>query len=273
MAVTAVSNVSFNIQDVVSSIVTEELVQSAVLLPSIMDRSGEVGIGMDRLSIPRFDALTLQAVSETAEVVAQTITGAQSELVLNQHFSYPFAIGDKVMSQSKADLVSEAVRNGAKVHAAGIDNYLLGLMAAAGTQLDFSASAVNDITQARNQLNKFNSMMGDRYLVVSPDYESLILRENSFINAEKYGSAQAVQAGEIGRLFGFTVLVSNSAAIPAGGFIAYHKSSTHFARQIAPKFETERKVLAHRDEYSLSQLYGGICVDDSLERIIVFNAP
>lgn len=271
MAVTSVSNVSFNIQDVVSAIVTEELIQNSVLLPSVVDRSAEVGIGMDRLSIPRFDKLTLQAVSETAEVTPQTITGAQSELILNQHFSYPFSIGDKVMTQSKADLVAEAVRNGARVHAAGVDNFMISLMAAAGDAQTATASAINDITLARQLLTSSFNPLSERYLLVGPEYETLLLRENSFINAEKYGSVQPVQVGEIGRIFGFTVIVSASPEIPAGGFLAYHRMGSHFARQIAPKFESERRVLGHRNDYSLSQIYGGVCVDDAASRILVFS--
>lgn len=275
MAVTQTSNVSYNIEDVVSSIVLEELIQNSVMIPAVIDRSAEVRPGMDRLSIPRFDALALQAVSETAEVTPQTITGAQSELILNQHFSYPFAIGDKALTQSKADLVAEAVRNGARVHAAGIDNYLLGLADAAGTRTALSAGPAEplvDITSARQQLNEANVPMSDRYLIVSPAFEAAILRENTFIRAESYGSAMPVQAGEIGRILGFTVLMSNSASIEEDGFIAMHRSGLQFARQIAAKFESERNVLGHREEFSLSQLYGGVAVDDAASRIFVFDA-
>jgi N4-gp56 family major capsid protein len=275
MAVTQTSDVAYNIQDLVSAIVQEELIQNSVMVGTVNDRSAEAGSGLDRISIPRFDALTLQAVSETAEVTPQTITGAQSELILNQHFSYPFAIGDKALTQSKADLVAEAVRNGARVHAAGIDNYLIGLADAAGSRTALSAGPANplaDITSARQQMNSAFLPMSDRYLLVSPAFEAAILNEATFIRADAYGSSQPVMNGEIGRILGFTVLMSPSAGIVDDGFIAYHRSGLFFARQIAAKLEQERNVLGHRDEYSLSQLYGGVAADDASSRIFVFDA-
>ena len=129
MAYTQPADITTSVQDLVSSVVTETLIQNAVMLGAVQDRTGELQPGMDRLSIQLLNALALQDVpTDGTEMTPQTITSLEAELILNQHKSYPFAIGDKVSVESKLNLVQEQVANGARVHAAQIDDYLLGLL-------------------------------------------------------------------------------------------------------------------------------------------------
>ena len=62
--------------------------------------------------------------------------------------------------------------------------------------------------------------------------------------------------GEIGRVFGFRVIVTNQFSSDSE-FVAYHRSHVGFARQMAPKFERQRSSLTKlSDEVSLSLLFG-----------------
>ena len=280
MAVTEVANVAGSIEDRVSGIVTETLIQDSVMMGAVKDRTAEVGPGMDRLSIQLLNALALQNVpSDGTEMTAQTITSTQAELILDQHKSYFFALGDKVALESKLNLVQEEIQNGARVHAAAIDDYLLGLGAAAASAaapdhiIQFDGSdALVDLREAKRLMDLQNVPRFDRFFVAGPTWISKLLSSSNVINVDKYGSEAPIMAGMVTRAFGFNILETTSSAIEDGGFLALQRDSISFARHMAVKFERERRVSKQIDEYALTQKYGGVVADASGVRLVLGNS-
>jgi hypothetical protein len=280
MAVTQVSDVSGTIEKVVSTILTETLIQKSVTLGSsaIRDFTSMVRPGMDRLDIPLLAALAIQDVSETVAVTAQTITSSEAQLPLNRHKSVPFALGDKVAMQAKIALVQEAVRNGALTMSAEIDDFLLGLIDAAAStaapdhRIALTANPLEDLTNAKKLLDDQNAPREMRTVFASPGFIKTLLDDNTIVNANQYGGADPQRNGFVTRLFGFDILESSSSSIIDDGFHACSKDVIAFARQIMPKFEKQRQVLSHRDEYSMSHLYGAIATEGSDVRCVVFDA-
>jgi len=280
MAVTAVSDVSGTIETVVSTILTQTLIQESKALgaAAIRDFSSMVRPGMDQLDVPLMSELAVQTVSETVAVTAQTMTSSEANLILNRHRSVPFALGDRVAIQSKVALVREAVMNGAKSLSAEIDNYIFGLIDAAAStaapdhRLALTANPLQDLTNAKFLLDSQNVSMMGRTVFASPGFIKLLLDDSTIVNANQYGGADAQRNGFVTRLFGFDIIESSSSSIVDAGFQACGSSVIAFARQIMPKFERERNVLAHRDEYSMSHLYGAVATEDSGVRIVVYDA-
>lgn len=280
MAITQTSDVSGSIESVVSTILTETLIQKSVTLGSMAVRDFSVMVrpGMDQVDIPLLNELSIQDVSETAEVTPQTITSAEAQLVLNRHKSVPFSLSDRVAVQSKIALVQEAVKNGAMSLAAEIDNHILGLIDAGAStgapdhRVALTANPLEDITAAKKLLDDQDVPSEMRTIFASPGFIKALLDDNTIVNANQYGSAEAQRNGFVTRLFGFDVLESSSSSITGDGFFACGKDVIAFARQIQPKFERERKVLGHRDDYSLSHLYGSIATQGSDVRMVVFDA-
>jgi len=268
------------IEDVVSSIVQETLIQRSVMLPSIDDRSSEVRAGMDRLSIARFTALTVGDITEGTEVTPQAATIAQDELVMDKNKAITWEIPDKADMQAKVDLAAQLVRDAARSHAAQVDDDIIAELklasAAAPDHRVVWANApantvtVADIVEGRKLLNVQSVDLADRFMLVGPDQEKALLQIDNFISTEKYGNSEAVQNGELGRLFGMKVLMSTSANLAADEMLVYHRSACAYATQISPKFETQRNVLKVLDEYALSQLYG-VKLLDSGKRNVLFN--
>jgi hypothetical protein len=271
MAESTSTTVAAVIEKRVSGIVTETLIQDSVMLGALRDFSSQVGPGMDRLDIPDFNALAIQDVSESAEVTPQTINPTTAQLTLNRHKSIPFFISDRASVQAKAQLVMEAVKNGARSLAAEIDDYMLGLVDANAAQRDaLTADPLADMAQAKKYLDDANVPKQGRYIVASPGFVQSLLGTNNLIRANEYGSASGIQAGYISDIYGFRVLESSSSSVIDDGFHAFQMDGLAFARQIQPSLKSEYKVLKHGWDYSLSHLYGGQYT--TANRMVVFDA-
>lgn len=277
MAITQRSDIANTIETRVSEIVTETLVQESVMLPNVMDRTAEVGPGMNQLDIPLLNKLALNTVTpDGADVTPQTITTGVAQLQLTTHKSYDFSIPDAVAIESKLNLVQEQVAIGARVHAADVDDAILAaLVAGVSTAtpdhliaLDASDALV-DLRSAKKLLDDADVPKMDRFFVASPGFMQKLFSANNIIRANEYGNAGGIQGAVIASVFGFNILESSSDEIPEDGFVAYHRMTANFARHITPKFERQRQVLGHRDDYSLSQKYGVVNADPAGIRIVV----
>lgn len=273
MAITNSTDTAAIIEKRVSEIITETLIQEAVMPMAVQDYSSQVGPGMDTLKIPLYVELEVQDVSESADMTPQSINVATADLILNQHKAIPFSVSDKASIESKANLVDVTVRNGAKSLAAQIDNYILGLaIAGAGTNNATTADPLADLAEAKKILDENNTPKAGRYVEASPGFIQSLLGNNNVINVDKYGSENPIQAGFVTRIYGFTLLESSSSALVNDGFVAHSAQALAWARQITPKFEKERKVLGQRDDYALTHKYGAIVTDVSGDRIVDYTA-
>jgi len=253
MAITNSTDLAGQIEKRVSGVLSTTLIQESVSLGSVDDRSSEVGPGMDRLDIALMNELAIQDVSESSDVTPQSITPSEFQLELNRHKSVPWSLSDRASEQSKINVVTRAVMNGARTMAAEIDDFNFGL-------IDAGASSRVALTG--------NVPKTDRFIAASPAFIKSLLDQNTIVNANQYGSMEARQAGYVDRIFGFTILESSSANIVEDGFQAYHREAVAFARQIAVSLKSEYKVLGHKWDYSLSHLYGAVFTQPPLRSSI-----
>ncbi|MFK0294495.1 P22 phage major capsid protein family protein [Streptomyces sp. NPDC090442] len=79
------------------------------------------------------------------------------------------------------------------------------------------------IVKARNVLNRQDVPVAGRYLVVGADVESALLNDPLLIRVDTSGTDSVLRESTIGRLAGFTIVVSND--IDPGAAIAYHPSA------------------------------------------------
>jgi N4-gp56 family major capsid protein len=276
MAITTTTDTASIIEKRVSAIVTEALQQEAVALSSMSDFSAQVGEGMDRLDIPLFTPINVQDVVEGSDLTPQSISVLTAQLELNRHKAIPFSIGDKAMVQSKASLVSEQVKMGAMSLASEMDDYCFGLInsnvAGANRKALTVGDPLADLAEAKRLLDENNVPKAGRYVTATPAFIQSLMGDSNVINADKYGSSNAIQAGYVTRIYGFSLLESSSSSIIDGGFQAYHQNAIGCARQLGVKFEKERRVLGLRDDYVMSHLYGAVNRDPSGLRMAVFDA-
>ena len=128
--------------------------------------------------------------------------------------------------------------------------------------------AVADIVNARKLLNIQNVPMADRYMLISPAQEAALLQISDFVHADKYGSAEGVMNGELGRIYGFRVLMHSTLADAQAIF--YHKSHVGFAQQMQPEFKTAFDLASASDEFLLHTVYGAEVLDSG-KRGVYYN--
>ena len=125
------------------------------------------------------------------------------------------------------------------------------------------------ILNARRLLDNQDVPEDDRFMLINPEQESELLALQAFYDASQYGAREGLMNGEIGRVYGFSVIKSTVCAADVA--LYYHRSACAFARQVEPKWEQDRNLSKLANEYSLSCLYGAKILDSG-KRNVTANA-
>ncbi len=290
---TSAANTGNTEDQVISSIVQEELMQASMLRPTVTDLSSFADKGVKAIDWPRFDSSTsfapaVQNPDGVTESAGQTVDFPVDTLNLNDWTSIPFEIPDRVSRQSRINLEAELARSAGRRYGEYMDDQIIAKLrlAADGTgalpdhQIDLdgadiagaaAAITLGGIAKARRLLNRANVPQSDRWLVIAPEQEEALINLDNFRNADKYGSREALLKGEIGQIYGFRVLVHNGMA--SNEAVAYHKSSCAVAVQKDVAFETRRATLKlQKTEYSFSLGMGQTVLDEGRRQVYMLGA-
>lgn len=232
------------------------------------DYEGDISEYGDTVHIGALAAPTVSTYTKNSTAISpQTLTTTDQTLLIDQSKYFAFEVDDIDARQVRDDgeLMSKAAFLAAQELTKVTDGFLSGLMTTqAGTVLTAQDVATADaayllVRKLRVALDKANVPVDGRFLIVSPEFYALILGDPRFIDASKYGSTAPIMNGEVGRIVGFSVVVSNT--IPAGTagtapevsnfVIAGHSMATTFADQI-------NKVEAYRPQDSFSDALKGL---------------
>lgn len=287
-AITSAANTAATEMDMISRIVQMELLEATVVMNTVSDYSSMAESGLKSLEIPRFEADTTpgsgrfggpaaqNADGETA-VALKTASLTTDVIDLDQWVNLSYRIPDRVKEQSRVPLEAELARKAGKEMAIYMDQAIIDTLDASTNTLAYN-DATNedlelvDITAARRILNRNNVPQSDRYLLISPEKEEDMLNIANFIEADKYGAREALLNGEIGRVYGFKVIVSN--LLTAAQAFAYHKEAVGFAIQKQVKFETDRpSVSLQVTDYGYSLGWGYTHMYDSKKCVKFVETP
>lgn len=267
---------------IILSIVQEQLLSRAVVRPSVMDMSAQATKGVKSIEVPkftsRFSGPAAQNPDGTTPVAFQTLDIAVDALDLDQWKNLPYRIPDRISIQNRVDLEAELAASAGKEMAIDLDQAIITEMATATTTVNLGGTNDDEMTleainEARATLKKANvtDLDGELFLLISPELEKDMLNIANFIQADQYGSREALLNGEIGRVYGMRVLVSNLLADDEA--YAYHRSCLAFAAQKDVSFERQRAdVNLQAWEYSFSVGYG-VKLMDGGSRIVKFVDP
>jgi N4-gp56 family major capsid protein len=257
--VTEIASVSATI---IESMVQDYLQQAIVIAPSLKAISAPKGA--KEVDIGRLAGFTVDDKSEGVAVSAQALTWSADALALNQHKVIQVLVEDIAKLQSTPDLMANyAERMGADI-ANAIDAYVYSELVKASAsapdhRIAFAGStiAATDLLEARRLLNVQNVSQAGRYLVINPSDEKALLSIDNFVRADAYGSAAGLQNGELGRIFGFTVLMSNNATYS----VAYHQSACAVAIQQSPRYQEQTQLEYLASRASLDVIFGAKILD------------
>jgi N4-gp56 family major capsid protein len=232
------------------------------------DYEGDIAQFGDTVHIGSLTAPTIATYTKNSTTInPQTLTATDQTLLIDQSKYFAFEVDDVDARQVRDDgqLMSKAAMEAADGLRDVVDQFLATLMTTnAGNVLTAGDAATADaaykvVLGLRLKLDKAKVPAENRFLIISPDFYALILQDSRFIDASQYGSTDGIRNGEVGRILGFTVLVSLN--LPAGTAgtapevsnfaVAGHPMATTFAEQI-------NKTEAYRPESSFSDALKGL---------------
>jgi len=218
----------------ISSLAIELLTRSLVL-PSTVSRipGGEfAGANGDTITVrvPQPGSARTQATAG-ATITYDDVTEIPVDVSLS-HLYHGKLVSDEEMSLQLEDFGRQITRIQVDAVATGAEDELTTVMNALAADSSFALSGSDTDTEdaiiaASETLDSNNAPAGDRYLAVSPQIKSRILK--ILDAADKAGDASALRRAVIGQLYGFTVVASN--ALTAGTALAYHRSGFAFANR------------------------------------------
>jgi N4-gp56 family major capsid protein len=223
----------------------KELVYAA---PTVSNRDyvGDIATQGDTVHIVNVADPSVTTYTPDSDITIQALTDAETTLIIDQAKSFAFQIDDVHMRQASngASLMAQALAQASYKLRDAADTYVAGLMKTgvdAGNALGAKTVSSADLAfklliDLGVKLNKADAPKQGRFVILTPDVEGYMMQDPRFVNAQAYGSNEAILNGRIGRALGFDLYVSNNA--PAGAaagkiVVAGHSSAVTYADQIA----------------------------------------
>jgi hypothetical protein len=202
----------------------------------------------------------------------QVLETTEQVLTVDQAKAFNFAVDDVDKVQAAGDLMDTAMGRAAYALNDVSDAFLLGVIAA-GASADNTISDVKltssnvyeNMVALRTKLDKANVPAAGRSVVVPPEVYALLLLDDRFVKASDGGTANAVLlSGEVGRVAGFTVYMSNNVVNTGGTFTvtAQVPYATTYAEQIVST-EAYRMEKRFSDAVKGLHVYGAKVTDSN----------
>ena len=246
------------------------------------DYEGQITNQGDSVHINTIGAITVSNYTRNTDMTApETLTTTDQTLVIDQAKSFNFQVDDVDKAQAAGDLVDTAMGRAGYALADVADAYLLGIIAAGadtnnviGTKaapIDLTSSNIyENIVKLRTLMDKANVPATGRSIVIPPEAYALLLLDDRFVKASDSGTANAALLnGEVGRVAGFQVFMSNNVVTAADGgagsetyyqITAQVRSATTYAEQIV-KTEAYRMEKRFADGVKGLHVYGAKVTD------------
>jgi hypothetical protein len=263
MAIISATEVGTTRQDLVSAIVQETLRAKSKYIGLVQDYSSQLPAGAKSLYIPRRGTFSAETKAEDTDLTSQALTFTQDQLTLS-HKAILSEVELIAELQSAVNVEAEVIKESAAELAKAMDDLILAQLKLASSSapdhiLDYvdtsgNVIALADIANARKLLNVQNVPMEDRFMAVSALKEYEMLQIAGFVQAERYGSNEPIVNGEIGRIFGFKVILDP--ALGNAETLFWHKSACAFAVQLAPQFESMMHLAGVKKQYLLHTIGG-----------------
>lgn len=276
MADMGLTEVQAGVMEEVSSFVQAELKQRAVLAPLVQNFPAMPG--RDTVKITRAGGFTSADKAENTALTAQVLTFAADSLALDQHKAVYVKMEDIAGLQATPNVVGEILQRIASEMALTVDRYIVEQLEAASAaapdhRIDYAdATSLKkaDILEARKLLHEQNVDFNQCYIGVSPASEVSLLAIDDFVHVDKYGSSNGLVNGELGRLYGAPVVMSN--VFDDAKTVIWHPTHVAFARQQAIGFERDRDLANVATEFLATQLFGATTLDAGKRGVVLGTA-
>jgi len=239
------------------------------------DYEGEIsGLG-DTVKINSIGRVTVGDYTKNTDIsAAETLTDAQTTLVIDKAKYFNFQVDDIDRAQTKPKVMDAAMRDAAWGLADAVDALLAalhgstpadnkvgadGASAKLGLVLTAGSAMYDYLVDLSVVLDNNNAPRQGRWVVVPPWAHGVMLKDNRFVNATETGN-QLRTNGLVGRAAGFDVYMSNNVttdgeATPTYRVMAGYSGTISYAEQIA-SVEAYRPELRFADAVKGLHVYG-----------------
>lgn len=260
---------------VLGAMVQEQLIQQAMLLPTVNNYPAPAGA--DKLKIPKAGGFTVGDKSENTAVDAQTITYSTDDLLLDKHKVIQVLVEKFALIQSEVAVYSDIAARAGKAMALQIDTDIIAALVATSAsapdhRIAFAGSniAQTDILEAKRLLTVQNVPVRECYLGINPAEEKQMLLLADFVRADAYGNPQGLQAGVLGQIYGFKVMVHNG--FTAGNAVVWHPSHVAVGIQEMISYDTDKDLPNLAQRLSWDMIYGVKTLDSGKRGVLLGSA-
>lgn len=191
------------------------LLESNMVATMLFDRNyeseftGNERIG-DTVTIRRRDAAAVTEYNGST-VTAQELTETGIALVMEKHYDATIKVTSKDMTLEIQDFASQVLEPTILNIAETVDAYCLTKLkdlpnvlgpASGGVGSSALPASIADMAGVRRGMNDLKIPMRGRQQIVSTEYEESLLSVDSFVEADKSGTSQALREAAVGRLLG-----------------------------------------------------------------------
>jgi hypothetical protein len=221
-----------------------EVLRANIVLARLVTKDTDVAafqVG-DILHIPYPGTFTANDKAAGGSVSLQTPTGgSEVQVTLDKHKEVSFLVEDPVRAQANQDVLDRYVNAAATALAEQIESDLMGLYASLSTSIGTSGTDITAATvrQARKALNDARVPQNDRHLVISSKDEIALLGDSNLASYFAFNRV-GVPDGAIGRLYGFTIWMSQLVKVVSGTpnstkNLAFHREAFILAMRGLPE--------------------------------------
>lgn len=239
--------------------------------PDVVNRDyeGEISAMGDRVKINAISRPTISDYAKNTDMSSpETLSDAQTELVINFAKSFNFQVDDVDQIQTKpklmgpalaeagyalSDVIDQAIAAAMKADAQTVTG--LGTDASPRTDLGTVGNAYSYLTKLRTALSKANVPTNGRWVIVPPWFEEKLLLDSTFIARNTQLGDNRVENGRVMRVAGLDLYVSNNVpvATTTNTIIAGTRLATSFAMQVT-------KTEAYRPEKRFADAVKGLAL-------------
>ncbi|GHJ04813.1 hypothetical protein TPA0906_66780 [Streptomyces olivaceus] len=193
------------------------------------DYEGEISTQGQSVHITSIGDPTIFDYDKTANLNYEEVETAGTDLIIDQAKAFAFRLDDVDKAQALLNPMVKMAQNAAYGLRDKADAFVASLYTgvAAGNTLGTTGAPINTYTTAtdaydkvlvplRTKLDRSNVPTEGRYVVVSPEFEGSLLKDDRFVRVDASGTETGLRNGMVGRAAGFDILKSNNTPVPTG---------------------------------------------------------
>jgi N4-gp56 family major capsid protein len=190
------------------------------------DYEGTISGAGDTVKINGIGPVTVKTYTKNTDIDApETLTDAQTTLLINQQDYFNFQVDDVDKAQMQPKIMAAAMEEASYALRDGVDEYIASLYtdAAAANLIGSDGTPTVPNNTAGDSQNVYNLVVDcavaltnsrvpteGRWMIVPPWFYGKLLKEDNFIDASKAGTTDGLRNGQVGKAAGFNILQSHN---------------------------------------------------------------